>query len=216
MALHNSPKEDLGNFSPTDFVLGHPIRLPREFFDVSNHDSREADAFLRKFGHYVTSFRFMPPHQANRVSYLDKKLFSPATTHVYVRVDSHRSPLQPVYQGTFKVLAKFSKYFELDMQHALNNVSIDRIKTAHLFGVSSSITTTTKGGVVRPPQSFATTVYNVVVLYIFGVYYTYHSFCIAFSKKQMLMDAASDSNGAIASTAGSAVARAVALRRVFC
>ena len=38
MALRNSPKEDLGNFSPTDFVLGHHTRLPGEFFDVSNHD----------------------------------------------------------------------------------------------------------------------------------------------------------------------------------
>ena len=38
MALCNSPKEDLGNFFPTDFVLGHPIQLPGEFSDVSKHD----------------------------------------------------------------------------------------------------------------------------------------------------------------------------------
>ena len=37
MALHNSTKKCLGNFSLTDFVLGHPIRLPGEFFDGTNH-----------------------------------------------------------------------------------------------------------------------------------------------------------------------------------
>ena len=33
MALRNSPKEDLKGFTPNDFVLGQPIRLPGEFFD---------------------------------------------------------------------------------------------------------------------------------------------------------------------------------------
>ena len=68
--------------------------------------------------------------KADRTSYLDKTLFSPATTYVYVRVDSHCSPMKPVYQGPYKVLTKFSKYFKLDTRHGINNVSIDRIKTA--------------------------------------------------------------------------------------
>ena len=151
IAMRNSPKEDLGNFFPTDFVLGHSIRLPREFFHVRNRDGPKSNAFVSKFGHNVASLRFMPPRQADRAPYLDKNLFSPATTHVCVRVDSHRSPLQPIYQGPYKVLAKFSKYFKLDMQHGINNVSIDRIKTAHLSSVSSPIVTTARGRVISPP-----------------------------------------------------------------
>ena len=152
MALRNSPKKDLGNFSHTDFVLGHSIQLPWEFFDVSNHDGPELDpdAFVSKFAPYVASLRFMPPRQTDRASYLDKNLVSPATTHVYVRVDSHRSQLQPLYQGPYKVLAKFSKYFRLDMRHGINNVSINRIKTSQLPNVSSPIVTTSRGRVVRP------------------------------------------------------------------
>ena len=92
MALRNSPKEDFGNFFPSDFVLGYPIRLPGKFFDASNHDGPkpDPDAFVSKFGHYVASVRFMSPRQADTASYLDKNLFSPATTHVYVPLDSHR------------------------------------------------------------------------------------------------------------------------------
>ena len=63
-------------------MLGHPIQLPGEFFDLSNHDSHEPDpdAFVSKFRHYVASLRFMPTCQADRASYLDKNLFSSATT----------------------------------------------------------------------------------------------------------------------------------------
>ena len=89
-----------------------------EFFDVCNHDGPEPDAFVSKFEHNVASLRLMPPLQADR---LDKNLFSPATTHVYVRVGSHRPPLQPVYQGPYKVLAKFIKYFKLDRRQGINN-----------------------------------------------------------------------------------------------
>ena len=137
VALRNSPKEDLGNFSPTNFVLDHPIRLPREFLVVSNHDGPKSDpdAFVSKFGHYVASLRFMPPRQADRVSYLDKNLFSPATTHVYVRVDSHCSLLQAVCQGPYKVLAKFSKYFKIDMRHGITTFLLIALKwlTSLLF-----------------------------------------------------------------------------------
>ena len=110
MALHNSPKEDLGNFSPTDFVLGHLIRLPGKFFDISNHNDSEVDpeVFICKSGHDVASLGFMPPHQVDIVCYLDENLFSSATIHVYVRVDSHHSPLQSVYQSPHK--SKLAKY----------------------------------------------------------------------------------------------------------
>ena len=92
-----------------------------------------------------------------------KNLFSLATTLVYVRVDSHRSPLQPVDLGPYKRLAKFFMYFKLDMRHGINNVSIDRIKTAHLPSISCPVVITTRDRIVRHLAKFATTVCNVVV-----------------------------------------------------
>ena len=135
-------------------MLGYSIQLLEKLFDFSNHDSPEADpdAFISKFEHFVASLRFMSPYQANRAAYLDNNLFSPATTHIYVRVNFHLSPLQPVYQGPYKVFAKFSKYFKPDMQHGINIISIDCIKTTHLPSISSQIVSTTRGRVVRPPQ----------------------------------------------------------------
>ena len=75
---------------------------------------------------------------------------------------THRSLLQPVYQGPNKVLARFFKHFKLD----INNVFIDRIKMTHLPSVSSPVVSTARSRVVRPPQNFAITVCNVLVLFL--------------------------------------------------
>ena len=81
------------------------------------------------------------------------------------------------------------------MPPGINNVFIDCVKTAHLPSVSSPIATTTRGRVVRPPKSFATTVHIV-------------RFCVIGSRKQTSLNIASASCRAMAFTAGSAVARA--------
>ena len=76
MALRNSPKEDLKGFTPNDFVLGQPIRRPGKFFDGNTDTgiSGDPNSIVRKFGHYVTSLRFMPPRKNK--SHIWKKLFS--------------------------------------------------------------------------------------------------------------------------------------------
>ena len=70
MALRNSSKEDLGNFSPLNLCFITPYDSPKA----------DPDAFVSMCGHYVTSLHFMPPRQPDKPSYPDKNLFSPATT----------------------------------------------------------------------------------------------------------------------------------------
>ena len=105
MALRNSPKEDLADFSPTDFVFGQSIRLPGEFFDSRPAEADiDAHGFMSKFGSFVHSLRYMQPRQTTRKAYVDEVLFQPETTHVYVRVEGHKPPLHPPYRGPYKVL----------------------------------------------------------------------------------------------------------------
>ena len=56
----------------------------------------------------------------------------PDTTHVFVCVDAHKSPLQATYQGPFKVLERHAKYFKLDLGNREYTVLIDRLKPAFM------------------------------------------------------------------------------------
>ena len=74
-------------------TLGHPIRLPGEFFDNTNgFEDIETNLIVSRFGRYVSSLRFMPSRRVNGKSHLDKALFTPETTHVYIRRDAYRTP----------------------------------------------------------------------------------------------------------------------------
>ena len=217
MVLRNGPKEDIGNFPPTDFVLGHPIRSLGNSSTLVTTTVPNPILMLLSASLDIMSHPYVSCHPAKQI---EPPTWTKICFHL-LRVDSHRSPLQPVNQGPYKVLAKFSilnKHFKLDMRHGINNVSIDRIKTAQIPSVPSPIVTTTRGRVVLPPpKSLATTVCNVFVFcFDFGVHCTYHLFYTAASRKQTSLDAASAHCCAMVFTAGSAVARAVELRRGFC
>ena len=62
--------------------------------------------------------------------------FLSSTGYVYVRVDGHRHPLQRPYIGPFRIISTSSKYFTLDINGRLDNVSIDRIKPAFAYNDS--------------------------------------------------------------------------------
>ena len=79
----------------------------------------------------MRQLRPVPPawHGAeSRRSFVHRKLAT--STHVFVRVDAHKSSLQAPYQGPFKVIERHAKHFKLDLCNRVDDVSIDRLKTA--------------------------------------------------------------------------------------
>ena len=65
-----------------------------------------------------------------RETHLPDVLFK--CTHVFVRCDMVRRPLQPPYDGPFKVLKRTSKCFIIDRAGVRDTVSVDRLKPAYL------------------------------------------------------------------------------------
>ena len=89
LALRNTPKEDLCHASPCELVFGESMRLPGEFFE-SKDERLEHILFANNLAKYIASVRYHCPRQHNRPSYVKKALFLPETTHVYLRIDSHK------------------------------------------------------------------------------------------------------------------------------
>ena len=56
----------------------------------------------------------------------------PTSTHVLVRHDAVRKPLQPPYDGQYRVLKRANKHCTLEIGDRQEVVSLDRLKPAYM------------------------------------------------------------------------------------
>lgn len=118
--------------SPAELVYGSTLRIPGEFIEPTPPRSLQpSSTFLRDL---QSSMReALPPpsvHHSSPKSY--NPSFLDQTGYVYVRIDKHKTPLQRPYDGPFRVVSTSPKYFTLDINGQLQNISVDRLKTAYV------------------------------------------------------------------------------------
>ncbi|KAJ8968880.1 hypothetical protein NQ314_002057 [Rhamnusium bicolor] len=68
----------------------------------------------------------------NRQTFVFKDLAT--TPYVFVRHDAPRATLEPTYDGPFKVLKRKERNFVIQWGDKEVNVTLDRLKPAHLLG----------------------------------------------------------------------------------
>ena len=132
LGMHAAVKNDL-HCSAAEMVFGESLRLPGEFFVSSDGNWTADPAFVADLRQKIRQLRPVPPvwHGGqSRRSYVPQELAS--ATHLFVRVDAHKRPLQAPYQGPLKVLEKHEKYFKLDLGSRQDIVSLDRLKPAFM------------------------------------------------------------------------------------
>ncbi|CAB4038888.1 Hypothetical predicted protein, partial [Paramuricea clavata] len=77
-------------------------------------------------------------------------------THVYIRHDAVKSPLQRPYDGPFLVIQRNDKFFTLNKNGCRDTISIDRLKPAFLEKMDDpplKSTTHPMTPVPRPPDA---------------------------------------------------------------
>ncbi|GFX01869.1 integrase catalytic domain-containing protein [Trichonephila clavipes] len=127
LGLRTSLKEDI-LCTPAELVFGTTIRLPGEMFDSSKPDDDVVN-FVSKLKSHMQSLHPKPPkHHSKRPVFIHPGLLE--ATHVFLRRDMLRRPLQQPYDGPFKVLQRKDKVFFLDINGKRVSVSIDRCKPA--------------------------------------------------------------------------------------
>ncbi|GFU48982.1 hypothetical protein TNCV_2332811 [Trichonephila clavipes] len=125
--LRASLKEDI-LCTPAELVFGTTIRLPGEMFNSSKPDYDVVN-FVPKFKSHMQSLHPKPPkHHGKRPVFMHPRLLE--ATHVFLRRDMLRRPLQQPYDGPFKVLQRKDKVFFLGINGKRVSVSIDRCKPA--------------------------------------------------------------------------------------
>ncbi|CAK9833209.1 Gag-Pol polyprotein [Anthophora retusa] len=99
LGLRSSFKEDIGT-TAAEMLYGTPLRLPREFFT----DTQPRDDFhIDRFRSHIQEIRPKPTvHHAKKFHFVFKNLFN--CTHVFVRVDAVKRPLEQPYAGPYRII----------------------------------------------------------------------------------------------------------------
>ena len=131
LGIRTALKTDL-QCSTAELVYGTTLRLPGEFFQQSTTDAPpDPTTLIARLRDTMRDIRATPVRpQPQRNIHVSKDLSS--CTHVFIRHDAVRKPLQQPYDGPYRVLARADKYFKIDINGRQDTVSLDRLKPAHL------------------------------------------------------------------------------------
>ena len=130
LGIRATVREDLEH-SPAEMVYGTSLRLPGEYFANANNPPSSTE-YMEQLQQFVQNLKPVPTRKKDyRKMHVDQKLST--CSHVFVRHDAVRVGLQRPYDGPFKVLQRSKKYFKLNQNGIIDNVSIDRLKPANLL-----------------------------------------------------------------------------------
>ncbi|CAB0013451.1 unnamed protein product [Nesidiocoris tenuis] len=166
LGLHSVIPED--GYSPAELLYGQTLRLPGDLFLETSHGPTDLANFVQQLRRTCDKVRPSLACKPDARKFFIHPSLETAS-HVFVRVDSVKKPLQSPFDGPFRVLKRNSKFFTLDINGRTDTVSIDRLKPAFLLqefsvppaqsspstnGDPSSPKITRSGRVVRLPVRF--------------------------------------------------------------
>ena len=113
-------------------MYGTTLRLPGAFFNPAPDPAHvDVTDYVQTLKTTMRRLRAVPPHQCtNRSVHLPPDLAN--STHVFIRHGTIRKPLQPPYDGPYRVISHTSKYYSVDVNGKQEVVSVDCLKPAYL------------------------------------------------------------------------------------
>ena len=142
LGIRTAPKEDL-NASSAEMVFGAPLTVPADFLGRPG-PQQTPDRHLQQLQATVQAFTPIPTSRHGPVTpFVPHHL--KVGPYVFIRQDAYRDPLQAPYKDPYKVIAHGDKEFVVDIRGRPDNISIDRLKTAHVY-------TTAPVPLAQPPR----------------------------------------------------------------
>ncbi|BHF84866.1 hypothetical protein SprV_1002801800 [Sparganum proliferum] len=130
LSLRSTLKADIG-CTAADLVYGTSLRLPGELVSPSTMLTFfEPCSYVEQLRSVMRNLRATPPRASPANSFIPPDLDK--CDFVLVRHDAVRRPLQPPYDGPYKVLRRSDKDVVIDRNGKTDTVSIDRVKPAYI------------------------------------------------------------------------------------
>ncbi|BHF68484.1 hypothetical protein SprV_0301151900 [Sparganum proliferum] len=128
LGIRSALKPDL-DCSAAELVFGATVRLPGEMITPTQQGAVEDPTnLLHRLRQFMRTLSPVPPRSSASPSYLEKDLAT--CSHVYLRCDRVRRPLEPPYDGPFRVISRGTKNFRIQRGTREEVVSVDRLKAA--------------------------------------------------------------------------------------
>ena len=141
LGIRATIKVDLG-CTPAELVYGTTLRLPGQLVTPQLDNSQlDPSVYVDRLRRHMTDISPANPRKQRHVNRIPKDLDN--CTHVFVRVDAVKKPLQPPYSGPYKVVRRTHKYFVVLKNNKRETISIDRLKVAFLDEEPTCTTTDT-------------------------------------------------------------------------
>lgn len=156
LGLRAATRTDTG-VSTAELTYGHILRLPNDFFakpEAINEQSMDYDFVnqLRATIHAIKPRAPTTSHGNLRPIFVHQDLQT--CSHVFVRNDAVKKPLQAPYDGPYRVLKRNSKTFALQLpDRRSSTISIDRLKPAYILNEDTDETPSPS---VLPPAKLPT------------------------------------------------------------
>ena len=135
LGIRASLKQDL-HHSSAELVYGTTLRLPGELL-CSPPDSTRCSTqdFSTSLQQYMANLQPVQPRTHPTKTFVSQDLED--CSHVFVRVDSVKRPLQQPYEGPFEVLRRTRKNITINKNGASQVIAIDRTKPAYLLSYAA-------------------------------------------------------------------------------
>lgn len=130
LGIRTAVKEDI-KCTTAEMVYGTTLALPADMIDPTNKlAASDSMDFVARLKRHMAQLCPALTRPTRRQTHIHKDLET--CTHVWIRIDAVRKPLQPQYHGPFKVIKRHPKFFTVDKHGKKETVSLDRLKAAYL------------------------------------------------------------------------------------
>ena len=151
LGIRTSLKDNI-SATAAEVVYGTTFRLPGEFFNPSPITSvPDPSDYVSRLRASVQRICTVSPCLAQPHSKVVDGLST--ATHVFLRYDAVRKPLQPPYDGPYQVLKLTDKHFTLSIKGCHDTVSVDHLKPEHLDHDLPHITPPIATSTTTPPRT---------------------------------------------------------------
>ena len=132
LGIRTALKADIST-TAAEMVYGTTLRLPGEFFSPSSNNTTtctDPTNYVNQLKNHIQKLHPVPPRTTQGKNSIPAEL--QRASHVFIRHDAVRKPLQPPYDGPYPVLKHTDKYFVVNINGCKDTVSIHRLKPAHI------------------------------------------------------------------------------------